>query len=131
MKLLTALVFSIVFVRAAPADSCRAPLPEDGATFGGAVSSIIDGDGLCIGEALGGIEVRLGDFDAPELGSPEGEKAKAALARIALGRVVQCHACEGAHRRCRSYDRIIATCRLDGRMLGDLMRAAGIAEGGR
>ena len=28
------------------------------------------------------------------------------------------------------YDRVIATCRVNGRRVGDLMRAAGVREGG-
>jgi len=53
-----------------------------------------------------------------------GEEAKAALARIAMGRTVTCVA---GH---RFYDRVVATCALRGRTLGDLMRAAGVPEGG-
>jgi hypothetical protein len=31
----------------------------------------------------------------------------------------------------QTYDRMSAVCRIGGRSLGDLMRAAGVAEGGR
>lgn len=96
----------------------------------GRVVSIVDGDGLVLG---GGEEIRLGDFDAPEWREPGGPEAKAALSDIAYGKTVDCTPCEGARRagQCRSYDRIIATCRLEGRKIGDLMRARGIREGGR
>lgn len=113
------------------ADPCHAPLPPARSTFGGPVTYIVDGDGLCVGEAQGGIEVRLGDFNAPELREPGGAEAKAALAELTLGKTVECIACVGARGRCRSYDRVIATCTLNGVPLGDLMRARGIKEGGR
>lgn len=101
-----------------------------GSLFEGRVVRIVDGDGIVLD---GGTEVRLGDFDAPEWNEPGGEEAKAALREIAFGRRVECRACEGARnpRRCASYDRVIATCRLEGKRLGDLMRARGIRQGGR
>lgn len=94
------------------------------------VTRIVDGDGLVL---KSGEEIRLGDFNAPERGQPGGSEAKAALSDIAYGETVDCTPCEGARRagQCTSYDRIIATCRLNGRRLGDLMRARGVREGGR
>ncbi len=94
------------------------------------VASIVDGDGLIL---RSGEEIRLGDFNAPEWREAGGPEAKAALTDIAYGETVACTPCEGARRagQCRSYDRIIATCRLNGRRLGDLMRARGVREGGR
>lgn len=114
------------------ADPCEAPLPVNGAQFSGPVTYIVDGDGLCVGDDQGGIEVRLGDFDAPELNKPSGADAKETLRRIAFGQDVTCTPCEGARNptKCIRYDRVIATCRLNGVRLGDLMREAGIAEGG-
>lgn len=96
----------------------------------GVVRHVIDGDGLRLST---GHEIRLGDFDAPEWNERGGRAASAALTDIALGKTVECRPCEGARnpRTCTSYDRIIATCRLNGRRLGDLMRSRGIAEGGR
>ncbi len=118
------------------ADPCtavpdRGPLPAylaRGATFSGPVSYIGDGDSLCV--ALGPrperwVEVRLADFYAPELHAPGGRAAKIALDRLTAGQQVRCTADH------RSYDRIVALCRINGRSLGDLLRAAGIAEGGR
>lgn len=112
---------------AALADPCNAPLPPPHSQFGGVVDYIVDGDGLCVS----GIEVRLGDFNAPELREPGGKEAKAALTEIALGKHVDCVSCLGARSRCRSYDRVIATCALGGRTLGEMMRDKGVAEGGR
>ncbi|MFO1186817.1 MAG: hypothetical protein U1E87_04835 [Alphaproteobacteria bacterium] len=96
----------------------------------GRVVHIVDGDGIVLDS---GVEVRLGDFDAPEWDEPGGEEAKAALREIAYGQHVECRRCEGARnpRRCTSYDRVVATCRLDGKRLGDLMRARGLRQGGR
>jgi endonuclease YncB( thermonuclease family) len=105
-------------------DPCKAPLPAKGAAFSGSVSYVVDGDGLCVGADRGGIEVRLGDFNAPDLEKPEGKKAKAALERIAMGKTVECVADR------QSRDRTYAICTLDGKRLGDLMREAGVAEGG-
>lgn len=94
------------------------------------VVRVIDGDGLVL---RSGEEIRLGDFDAPEWNEPGGRAAKDALSALVYGKTIACTPCEGARRagQCRSYDRIIATCRLDGRRLGDLMRARGVREGGR
>jgi len=66
----------------------------------------------------------VADFYAPELSSPGGEDAKAALSRIAKGRQVQCVAGR------RSYDRVVAQCRIGGASLGDLLRRSGVKEGG-
>lgn len=128
MKMITSAVMAMLPTLIAPlawADPCHAPLPPRGATFGGAVSYIVDGDGLCVGQAEGGIEVRLSDFRAPELRQAGGREAKAALAAITSGQHVDCVALG------HSYDRVVAACSIDGRALGDLMRDAGIAEGGR
>jgi len=125
-------VFATFLAGPALADPCEAPLPMPGAAFSGPVSYIVDGDGVCVGNYQGGVEVRLGDFDAPELSKLGGAGAKEALRQIALGRTVVCTPCEGARNpnRCISHDRVIATCRLNGKRLGDLMREAGIPEGG-
>lgn len=109
------------------ADPCAAALPSTGHTFSGAVRYVGDGDSLCVGpsdDPRTWIEVRVADFYAPELHAPGGAAAKAALTRIALGRQVQCRAGK------RSYDRVVAHCVLGGASLGELMRRAGIGEGG-
>jgi endonuclease YncB( thermonuclease family) len=71
------------------------------------------------------VEVRLADFYAPESGALGGPAAKAALERIALGKLANCTAGR------QSYDRVVSRCTIAGRAIGDLMRASGIAEGGR
>lgn len=121
---------------AAMADPCtavpdRGPTPASlrpGAVFSGPVAYVVDGDGLCVATGpspSAWVEVRLADFYAPELSEPGGEAAKAALARVAKGRRVECEA------RGRTYDRIAAVCTLQGVGLGDLLRRAGVREGGR
>ena len=117
------------------ADPCEGALPRRaGETFAGEVRYIGDGDSLCVGQADNPntwIEVRLADFNSPELQTPAGPAAKAALERIAMGRTAQCVAGGGRSRRVVSYDRVIAVCRIGGRRIGALMREAGIEEGGR
>lgn len=127
---------SAVLGSAALADPCKAipdhgPAPAylaPGAAFSGQVVYVGDGDSLCV--ALGPrtdqwVEVRLADFYAPELHDPGGAQAKATLSHLAYGRRASCIADH------QSHDRMVATCRINGRSLGDMMRAAGVHEGGR
>lgn len=118
------------------ADPCdlipeRGPMPTEvrsGQAFSGSVAYVGDGDSLCV--ALGPshaqwAEVRLADFYAPELHEAGGPEAKNTLSRLVEGKRVDCIA---EH---RSYDRVVAVCRLRGRSVGDLMRSAGVQAGGR
>lgn len=118
----------------AHADPCEGRLPDrPGQAFSGQVRYVGDGDGLCVGDRTNPstwIEVRLADFDAPELNASGGRAARNQLRRLVLGRQVACVAARGRSGRVIVYDRVIATCRLDGRRIGDLMRAAGAREGG-
>lgn len=121
---------------AALADPCKA-IPDKGqlpaylyrgAVFTGRVVYVGDGDSLCVARGPTAdmwVEVRLADFYAPEINEPDGEAAKRALNGIAGGRTLTCKA------ERRSYDRIVATCYLGGRSVGELMHEAGIIEGGR
>jgi endonuclease YncB( thermonuclease family) len=120
---------------AAHADPCKA-IPDHGtapsylhrgATFSGEVVYVGDGDSLCVAVGSGPekwVEVRLADFYAPELHAAGGEEAKATLARLTYGRQATCIADH------QSYDRMVAVCRVDGRSIGAMMRAAGVQEGG-
>ena len=122
------------FAVPAHADPCEAPVPSQvGVEFSGLVRYVGDGDGLCVGRTSDPdewIEVRLADFDAPELHTPGGRAAKAALERLALRREITCTAERGRGGRVRSFDRVIARCWIGGKSLGDLLRQAGVAEGG-
>ena len=118
---------SLAFPILAHADPCEAALTKPGTTFLGPVRYVGDGDGLCIGASRDPstwIEVRLADFYAPELSQPGGREAKSTLERMVMGRTLRCVADH------RSYDRIVAACRLDGVSVGDLMRRRGVREGG-
>lgn len=130
------------------ADPCKAipdrgPMPAylaKGRTFSGPVTYVGDGDSMCVdvqvmlvqrgaaGRAGGAgatwVEVRVADFYAPELHAAGGREAKTALERIAKDKQVVCTAGR------RTYDRVVGTCRIGGRTIGDLMRAAGVTEGG-
>jgi endonuclease YncB( thermonuclease family) len=132
------LATALALASAAHADPCKAipdrgPMPaflHRGAAFAGHVVYVGDGDGLCVdvGSSPGfpenWVEVRVADFYASELHEPEGPAAKAMLERLAMGRMARCVA---EH---RSHDRIVARCSIGGRDIGDLMRRAGVREGG-
>lgn len=124
----------------AQADPCKAipdrgPMPNyihRGKQFSGPVVYVGDGDGLCVAAVPGResdrqtwVEVRLQDFYAPELHEASGLAAKAALQRLAIGQRARCVADH------RSYDRVVARCAIGGRSVGDMMRRAGVEEGGR
>ena len=130
-----AVFFSLVAPGVVFADPCEGPLPSrQGETFSGTVRYVGDGDGLCVGtssDPATWIEVRLADFDAPELREPLGRRSRDYLVTIVHGREVTCTAVRGRSGRVRSYDRVIATCLLNGRRLGDLLRDAGAPGGGR
>lgn len=131
---------AILGATAALADPCNA-IPDHGTArvefraprhFSGPVTYVGDGDSLCVAATVGRerdpntwIEVRVSDFYAPELSAPGGAAAKAALVRIAMGRRVECLADH------QSYDRLVAFCKIGADSLGDLMRGAGVREGGR
>jgi endonuclease YncB( thermonuclease family) len=111
----------------ARADPCVAPLPKAGEHFAGTVRYVGDGDSLSVGvspQPTSWIEVRVSDFYAAELNAVGGREAKAKLSEMTLGKRLSCVAVK------RSYDRVVATCALDGRPLGDLLRRAGVPEGG-
>lgn len=118
----------------ARADPCEGALPSRaGTTFSGTVRYVVDGDGLCVGNSADPatwIEVRLADFNAPELRERNGRQSRETLRRLVFGREVSCVATRGRSGRVISHDRVIATCRLNGRRLGDLLRAARAPEGG-
>lgn len=127
----------VLTAMAAPAlaDPCKAipdhgPGPASlrpGSSFTGPVVYVGDGDSLCVALGRGAqtwVEVRLQDFYAPELRDAAGPIAKAALGRLAMGKQATCRVDH------QSYDRVVARCEIGGRSLGDLMRAAGVSEGG-
>jgi len=134
MKWLMILAGLLTAPAVARADPCEGPLPaRAGETFAGVVRYIGDGDSLCLGSTTDPatwIEVRLADFDAPELHSPTGRADRNRLSGLVRGRVLACVAVRGRNGRVIVYDRVIAACRLNGRRVGDLLRQAGGREGG-
>lgn len=127
---------AIMLLTASPAraDPCEGRLPSRaGQQFGGTVRYVGDGDGFCVGNSADPntwIEVRLADFDAPELHSSDGRRSKAFLEQVALGHTVNCEARRGRSGRVIVYDRVIAVCRVGGRSIGDLLRSLHAPEGG-
>ena len=130
-----AVLAALTTATAAKADPCKAipdhgPMPSylhRGEHFSGPVVYVGDGDSLCVAVGQGPanwMEIRLEDFYAPELHSPTGPAAKAALEKVAMGRNAECIVNR------QSYDRVVATCRIGSRSIGDLLRAAGSIEGG-
>lgn len=132
----TALLLGLVLApRAALADPCEGRLPSRaGEGFSGQARYVGDGDSLCVGrtsDPATWVEVRLSDFDAPELNRPGGREARDRLSRLVQGRALSCVAIRGRNGRVVVYDRVIAACRLNGLALGNLLRASGGREGGR
>lgn len=132
--LFVAAMLTLAWSGVAAADPCEGRLPQRaGAEFSGVVRYVGDGDSLCVGatdDPNTWIEVRLADFNAPELNSAGGRNARERLRGLALNHPAQCVATPGRNGRVVSYDRVIATCRVGGRRLGDLLREAGGVEGG-
>jgi len=118
----------------AHADPCEGRLPKAvGEQFAGQVRYIVDGDGLCVGTTADPstwIEVRLADFNAPELRDTEGVRAKNLLAGLALNMPATCTVTRGRSGRVLSFDRVFAICRIRGVAIGEAMRAAGAPQGG-
>jgi endonuclease YncB( thermonuclease family) len=124
---LALLSLALVIPAKALADPCAAPLPAASTTLDGIVRYVGDGDSLCVSmtsDPRTWIEVRLGDFSAPELREPAGPRAKAMLKALTYGQHLTCRAGR------QSYDRVVARCRLNGAGVGDLLRQRGAVEGG-
>lgn len=88
---------------------------------------------MCVGRTSNPkewIEVRLADFDAPELHQPGGLVAKTTLERITLNREITCTAERSRRGRIVSFDRVIARCLIGTDSIGDLLRHAGVIPGG-
>lgn len=142
---LTALLFGAMsdpFAHSQPLDDdrCQAPYShyESGDLISGEVVYVGDGDSICVAPSSGSpphlrVEIRIEDFRALELSQKGGWNSRYEMERIALGRKVLCVATpsQADPTTVISYDRVVARCYLNRRSLGDLMRAAGVPEGGR
>lgn len=118
----------------ASADPCEGALPSRaGTVFSGSARYVVDGDGLCLGASTDPrkwVEVRLADFDAPELYGPGGYAARGRLTKVVGNQLVTCQAVRGRSGRVIVHDRVISACWIGKRRLGDALRAAGGVEGG-
>ncbi len=119
------LLLAALLTGTAWADPCEADLPKKGAVFAGPITRILDADSFCLGEADGGIEVRVADFYGIELHDKGGKRAKELAERALLGKWAACVA------RNPSWDRIVAVCSIDGRLVSDVLVEAGVKQGGR
>lgn len=130
-----ATITTLAVATPALADPCEAPVTgyKPGQVISGLVWHGIDGDGLCVGlspDPATWVEVRESRFFAPELNQPGGREAKRAMDRQ-VGKRAVCTVERGTNGATRSYDRVIASCRIEGRSVAEIMGAAGVAEGGR
>ena len=85
----------------------------------GRVTQVRDGDTI----EVEGQPIRLQGLAAPELRQPLGREAGRYLRGLILGRQVRCEP-DGT----RTFDRVVALCRLDGRDLGAIMVSQGLAR---
>ena len=130
----TTAILGALCIWPAYADPCEGKLPaKAGTVFTGTVRYIVDGDGICVGATSDPntwVEVRLADFDAPELKTQEGRQAKEVMTQLAMGKQASCVTRPGRSWRTTAYDRVIASCKVSGASLASLMRGAGVKEGG-
>lgn len=126
---------SALWAATAHADPCTAPVSgyRAGQVISAPIVHGIDGDGLCL--MLGRdpsqwLEIRLADFYAPELNERGGREAKRVMDRL-VGRRAVCTVQRGHNGRTTSFDRVVASCRVDGVSIGDRLKSAGVVEGGR
>lgn len=101
------------------------PNREDGRqSFSGTVTRVVDGDTIDVSGAPA--RVRLIGIDAPEAGTPQGQRSKSALAALAAQRKVDCVTVAFD-----KFGRVVAKCRLsNGDDLSRIMLDRGAAEVG-
>ena len=80
--------------------------------FSCTVASITDGDTF---KCTDGKKIRIHGIDAPEMDMQQGPASQAALAEMIGGQVAMCE------QNGTSYDRIVATCLLDGQDIAAMM----------
>lgn len=132
---LAACAYMVTSIVPAMADPCEGPLPHDaGVQFAGIVRYVVDGDGWCVGASSDPntwIEVRAADFDAQEVRTEAGRRGKTIAEQQLAGRQMSCVSAHGRDgRSVTSHDRVFAVCRIGNRRVADMLRAAGVFEGG-
>lgn len=120
---------------AAHADPCTAPVTgyRPGDVIRGRIAYAVDGDSLCVALGRGRgqwLEVREAFWFAPELDSPAGRSAQHVMRQL-VGRSAVCTVSRSFTGHTFSFDRVVASCRIDGQPIGQIMRAAGVKPGGR
>lgn len=100
-------------IRSAPPSPIPQGSPSNASVGPAPVTHVRDGDTI----EIGSFALRLQNLDCPELGTPQGERAKLRMQALVASRQITC-TLTGA----TSYDRVIAGCHLaDGRDLGDIL----------
>lgn len=127
---------AVLFATPALCDPCTARVTgyKPGQIVTGTVRYVGDGDMVCVSPSADPatwVEIRLADFMAPELHDVGGKDAQRTLQRLTMGRQAVCTVQRGKNGSTRSYDRLVASCTVEGRSLADLLRAAGVREGGK
>lgn len=103
---------------ASPVTTARSTFPN-GRTLVGFVDHVRDGDTIVVN----GHPLRLNGIDAPELGSAEGRRARAAIIGIIGGQQLSCRL-DGT----RTHDRVVGVCTTpDGRDIGAELVKSGFA----
>ena len=135
MRFLVLSAMATLCAGAAFADPCVGKLPtKTGATFSGTVRYVVDGDGFCVGKSddpSTWIEVRLLDFNAPEVGTAKGRAAKAVLVNKVMGKAVSCTVGKGRGGKTTSFDRVHAACFVGSVSVASILVREGVEQGGR
>jgi endonuclease YncB( thermonuclease family) len=134
MKMMMLCALIVAWALPAHADPCEGKLPSKlGTVFTGTVRYVVDGDGFCVGSSSDPntwIEVRMADFDAPELSTNEGKRGKDILAREIANREISCTTSKGRSGKTTTYDRVLAVCQVNGSRVADMLARAGALTGG-
>ena len=83
------------------------------------VNHVRDGDTIVVGNQ----PIRLNGIAAPERNEPGGKEASAFMRHLVLGKFLSC-----TDNGQWTYDRLVAVCHLDGKDIGRLIVAAGLAR---
>jgi endonuclease YncB( thermonuclease family) len=134
MHVFVALAATAIIAAPASADPCEGELPTKlGTNFSGLVKYVVDGDGICLGtsdDPIAWIEVRFSDFDAPEIGADAGREAKRMVQDKLFEKELSCTTSKGRNGKTRSYDRVLASCRMGAMSVAEILDEAGVPTGG-
>ena len=91
-------------------------------SFTGLVTRVIDGDTVCAHVAGEDVRIRLADIDAPEMKQLHGVRAREFLVGLVAGKEVRIDS-----RKCDRYGRLLATLRIAGLNVNELLVRTGHA----